>query len=98
MAGHVDWREWGDEFVVRTGDSGATYLLSALAGEMLKALCDRALSMEELCARVLYDSAPPSTAAGASVSTFADPGEDAKSLLAVLQELEALGLARAELA
>lgn len=94
----MDWRYWDGEFVVRAGDSGATYLLSALAGETLKALRDRALYLDELAAHVFHDSAPPSAATAALVATFADSGDDAKSLLTVLQELEALGLARAELA
>lgn len=94
----MDWREWDDEFVVREGDTGVTYLLSALTGETLKALRNGALYLDELATRVFHDSAPPSAATAALVATFAEPGDDAKSLLTVLQELEALGLARAELA
>jgi hypothetical protein len=98
LRGPMDWREWDHEFVVRAGDTGATYLLSALAGEALMALRDGARYLDEIAAQVLHDSTPLSPATAALVATFADPGDDAKVLLAVLTELESLGLARAELA
>ncbi len=97
LQGPLDWREWGDEFVVRVGSTGATYCLSALAGETLKALHSGAAYLDDIAVRVFHDAAPPSAATAALVATFADPAEDAKSLLAVLSELESLGLARAEL-
>lgn len=97
LRGPIDWREWDNEFVVRVADTGATYLLSAIAGEALKALRDGARYVDEIAVRVFHDSAP-SAATAALVATFADPGEDAKNLLAVLAELESLGLAQAELA
>jgi hypothetical protein len=94
----MDVREWDDEFVVRAGNTGATYLLTALAGETLLALSGGAMYLDDIATRVFQESAPPSAATAALVATFADPGDDAKRLMAVLQGLEALDLARAELA
>lgn len=93
----MEWREWDGEFVVRVGDTGATYLLSALAGEALKALRDGVSSLDDIASRVFHDSAPPSAATATLAATFADPAADSRNLLAVLTELEARGLVRADL-
>jgi len=98
LRGHLDWREWDDEFVVRHDETAATYLLTALAGETLKALRDGASYPDEIASRVFKDSVSPSSATAALVGTFADPAEEARRLLVILAELEQLGLARLELA
>ncbi len=98
VAGCVDWREWDGEFVVRADSSAATYLLSALPGATLEAMRDGATYLDEIAARVFSGCAPPSAATAALVATFAETSTDMQSLLAVLAELEALGLARADLA
>lgn len=98
LQGRLDWREWDGEFVVRADDTAATYLLSTLAGEAIKALRDGPLYLDEIAVRVFHDSARPSAASAALVATFAESASDTESLLAALGELEALGLARADLA
>ena len=98
LQGRMDWREWDGEFVVRHDDSAATYLLSTLAGETLKALRDGAAHVDEIASRVFADSALPCAATAALVATFTEAGANTQALLEVLAELEALGLARADLA
>ena len=98
MQGRLDWREWDGEFVVRADDTAATYLLSTLAGEAIKALRDGPLYVDEIAARMFHDSAPPSIATAALVATFAETASDTRSMLAALAELEVLGLARVDLA
>lgn len=97
VAGCVDWREWDGEFVVRADSSAATYLLSALPGATLEAMRDGATYLDEIAARV-FSGCAPSAATAALVATFAETSPDMQSLLAVLAELEALGLVRADLA
>jgi hypothetical protein len=97
VPGLVDWHEWDGEMVVRADATARTFLLSALAGEVLKAVRGGAGYLHEIAARVLSDCMPPSAATAALVATFADTASDTKDLLAVLMELEALGLVRAEL-
>lgn len=97
VPGQLDWREWSGEFVVRLESTAQTYLLSALAGEALKAIRGGAGYIDEIAARVFADCPPPSAATAALAATFSDAPTDTQSLLAVLSELEALGLARANL-
>ena len=98
LQGRLDWREWGGEFVVRLDDTGATYLLSTLAGETIKALRDGTTHVDEIAARVFSESAAHSAATAALVCAFAEAGDRAQDILKVLLELQALGLARADLA
>lgn len=98
VPGQIDWREWGGEFVVRVDSTAQTYLLSALAGEALKAIRGGAVYLDEIAARVFSDCAAPSAVTAALVATFADGASDSQALLSVLNELQSLGLARAELA
>jgi len=97
LQGSIDWREWDGEFVVRCDASAATYLLSTLAGETLKALRDGPAHVEDIGARVFGDSAKPSPATAALIASFADVQSDTQGLLGVLKELEGLGLVRASL-
>lgn len=97
LPGRLDWREWDGEFVVWAEHTAATYLLSALAGETLKALHGGATYLDEIASRVFRDSAPQSAATAALVATFAHSCDDTQNLMAVLAELEALGLTRADL-
>jgi len=92
----VDWREWDGEFVVRSERSGATCLLSALAGETLKALHGGAVYQHDIAARVLANYAPPHSATAALMAQFADGDAAALNVRSVLVELEALGLVRAD--
>lgn len=98
VPGLIDWREWDGEIVVRSDSSAQTFLLSVLAGEVLKAVRSGAGYLDEIAARVLSDCAPPSAATAALVATFTDTASDTNDLLTVLIDLEALGLVRAELA
>lgn len=91
----LDWREWDGEFVVRSERSGATCLLSGLAGETLKALRGGAGYLDEIVARVLLNYAPPHAATAALMAQFADGDAAAQDVLSALQELTALGLVRA---
>lgn len=97
LEGLVDWREWDGEFVVRHDASAATYMLSTLAGETLKALRNGPAHVEEIAARVFDDAMQPSPATAALIASFADAQGDMQGLLDVLQELEDLGLVRATL-
>jgi hypothetical protein len=97
VRGRLDWREWDGEFVVRHDETAATYLLSALAGDALKAMHDGASCLDEIATSVFRDSAPSNGAAAALKAAFADPAEGEQRLLVVLTELERLGLARLEL-
>jgi hypothetical protein len=98
LQGRFDWHEWDGEFVVRSDRTAATYLLSAPAGETLKAMQGGATFLDEIASHVFRDTAPPSAAMAALVAAFAESVDDAQSLLTVLKELEALGLARVDLA
>jgi hypothetical protein len=97
VPGEIDWREWDGEFVVRVDSTAHTYLLSALAGEALKAMRGSAAHLDEIAAHVFSDCVPPSAATAALVATFAETASDTQILLAVLNDLQALGLVRAEL-
>ena len=90
-------REWDGEFVVRVDSTAQTYLLSALAGEALRAMQGGATYVDEIAAQIFSGSMADNSATAALVATFADNAVDAKGLLAVLNELHALGLAQAEL-
>ena len=93
---HIDVREWDGEFVVRCNVSGTTYLLSALAGEALKALRGGATSPDEIVHRLFdTDAAPVDGTTAALVSLFAGRDAEVARVLAVLADLEALGIARA---
>lgn len=96
LPAHVDLREWDDEFVVRVDSSGATYLLSALAGEALQAMKAGAVYADDIAARVFAGFAPPSAATSALAAQFAESDADAQQVLRVLGELESLGIARAD--
>ena len=98
VPGQIDWREWDGEFVVRVDSTAQTYLLSALAGEAMKAMRGGATYVDEIAARVFSDCAAPSAATAALVATFAEDANDSQVLLAVLNDLQLLGLARADLA
>ena len=97
VPGLVDLREWDGEFVVRVELTAQTYMLSALAGEALKAMLGGAAYVDEIAARVFSSCGPDNSATATLVATFADSMFDSKSLLTVLNELQALGLAQAGL-
>jgi len=92
----VDLREWDDEFVVRVDATGSTYLLSALAGETLKAMSAGAVYVDDIAARIFANCAPPSAATAALAAQFAERNADIADVERVLTELESLGIARAE--
>jgi hypothetical protein len=92
----VDLKEWDGEFVVRVGDTGATYLLSALAGEALKAMRAGAVYADDVAVRVFADCEPPSAATAALAAQFAERSADVADVERVLAELEVLGIARAD--
>jgi hypothetical protein len=96
LPAQVDLKEWDDEFVVRVGSSGATYLLSALAGATLQAMQAGAVYADDIAARVFAGAAPPSAATRALAAQFADRDADAEQVLNVLGEFESLGIARAD--
>ncbi len=92
VPGRVDMREWHGEFVVRVDSTAQTYLLSALAGEVLKAIRGGAGSIDEIATKVFSDCEPSNAATAALVATFAGRASDTNALPAVLSELQALGL------
>ena len=58
-SGQIDWREWGDEFVVRVASRDETHLLSAAAGAILRTLLDDPdpLTLEALYRKAFEDEA-----------------------------------------
>jgi hypothetical protein len=98
LNGRLDLREWDGEAVVRSDVTGATFIVSALAGSTLKALHRGASYLDEIAA--IADSAgePRSNATASLAAAFTLPGTPAGEVLAVLRQLEGLGLIRAELA
>ncbi len=98
LQGRPDWREWDGEFVVRSEDTAATFLLSTLAGEALNALRDGAAHLDQIAERVFADAESQNPATASLVATFSEAANHKQALLNVLIELEGLGLARADLA
>jgi hypothetical protein len=93
---HIDLREWDGEFVARCDASSATYLLSALAGESLRALQAGATSAQQIVARVFDTESPPPEGTTAALAwKFGGRDTEVERVLAVLHELETLGIARA---
>lgn len=85
----VDWREWGEEFVVRIASRAETHLLSPAAGTVLLALLDDgrlALTLEALYAKA-FDDAEADTGEGTSMI----PGE-VEALHAIVADFERLGI------
>lgn len=93
----IDWREWDNEFVVRVDETGRTYLLPAMAGQVLKTMREGASYVDEIARRVFAQQRPFSAASAALAAAFAEPAADTSQVLAVLNELESLGLARVDL-
>ena len=83
----IDWREWGDEFVVRVASRDETHLLSAAAGAVLLALLDDpdALTLEALYAKAFQDESGRSS--GQDM-----PAGEIESLQTILCEFERLGI------
>jgi hypothetical protein len=82
--GALDWREWDGEFVVRSGSSGDTCLLSAVAGHAVIALkAAGPLSVPELVTQLF----------GTTTGGLSDAEVDA--LQATLGQLQHLGLVEA---
>jgi len=89
-------REWDDEFVVRVDSTGATYVLSSIAGEAIKAMRAGASFADDIAARVLANFDPPSAATQALAAQFSERDAPIMDVLNALRELESLGVARAE--
>ena len=92
----LEWREWNAEFVVWAADTGATLLLPTLAGETLKVLRNGPAAVEDIAARVFSRSSRVNATTAVLVARFAETAADTQRLLRVLNELKALGLARAD--
>jgi hypothetical protein len=97
LNGRFDLREWDGEVVVRGEMSGATFIVSALAGSTLKALHRGAFYLDEVAALASSEVQNRSDMTASLAAAFALPGAPAREVLAVLRELEGLGLVRAEL-
>jgi len=85
----IDWREWGDEFVVRVAGRGETHLLSSAAGGVLLALLgDRSgLTLEHLYAKAC-GIGEPELGSGPSMTE-----EERNAMLAIVADFERLGMA-----
>lgn len=92
----IDWREWDNEVVVRLEPSGGTFLLSALAGCIVVALCDGAAHVDEIAARIFDSDLPPSPTA-ALAARFSTQDPEAQRVLESLTELQAIGIVRLNL-
>lgn len=79
----LEWRDWGDEWVVYDDRQARTHLLSAEAGAMLRLMIDRSCDIDEL-ASALFDDV------GTAGSTLT-PDERA-SIGRILDDLARLGL------
>jgi hypothetical protein len=97
LNGRLDLRQWDGEVVVRDDASGATYVVSALAGTTLKAMRRGASYLDEIAALASFDMEPRSDMTASLAAAFTLPGTPAGEVLAVLRQLEGLGLVRAEL-
>ncbi len=82
-AAALEWRDWGDEWVVYDSCQARTHLLSAEAGEMLRLMIDRSCTVDEL-ASALFDDA-------GTVESTLTPDERA-SIGRILDDLGRLGL------
>jgi hypothetical protein len=97
ISGQIDWREWDGEFVVRAHGSAITYLLSPLAGQVLKALRAGARQADDVARLVHTERMQSGSAAAATLAAaFAAPEADGPQVAAVLAELEALGVVRVD--
>lgn len=94
LQGCVDWHEWEGEFVVRSDSTAATHRLSCLAGETIKALSEGPAHIDELATRVRHALDRLNAATATLVATFTVSGSNTRKLLAVLADLEELGLVR----
>jgi hypothetical protein len=85
----IDWREWGDEFVVHVATRAETHLLSAAAGSILRTLIDgrRALTLDDIFATAMDD---PANSAGSQ--TLGMTAAERESLQAVVVDFERLGI------
>jgi hypothetical protein len=82
----IDWREWGDEFVVRVASRSETHLLDAAAGSILLVLlAERAA----LTVDAMYERATDGAESSAESSMTA---AERQSLQAILAEFERLGI------
>jgi hypothetical protein len=93
----VDVREWGGEFVLRSPLTARTYHLTPLAGEVIMAIRDGARYVDDIAVRVLSGAGNSNEAGTQLNAMFTDNAADMQGLLAVLTELESLGLATADL-
>ncbi len=85
----VDWREWGDEFVVRIASRAETHLLSPAAGNVLLALLDDgrpALSLEALYA-MAFDDVETGVGNGSAMTA-----SEVESLQAIVADFERFGI------
>jgi hypothetical protein len=89
-------KEWDEEFVVRVESTGATYVLSSVAGEAVRAIRAGATVVEDIACRVLANFDPPSAATQELTARFSERDVPTKTVLDALKELEALGVVRAE--
>ncbi len=80
--------------MVRSDSTAATYRLSCLAGETIKALGQGPAHIDELADRVRHVLGRANAATSTLVATFSAPGSDTRELLEVLVELEGLELVR----
>jgi hypothetical protein len=93
----VDVREWDGEFVLRSPLTAQTYHVTALAGEVIMAIRDGAKYLDDIAVRVLSGAGNSNEAGTKQSAMFRDNAADMQGLLAVLTELESLGLATADL-
>lgn len=92
----MDVREWDDEFVVRVNSTGATYVLSSVAGETIKAIRAGAVFVDDIAARVSAQFDQPSPATLALAERFSERDAPTLDVLGALRELESLGAAQAD--
>jgi len=85
----IDWREWGDEFVVHVAGRGETHLLSPAAGSVLLALLGdhSGLTLEDLYAKTCGIGGPESGSAPSMTE------EERDAMRAIVADFERLGMA-----
>jgi hypothetical protein len=88
----VDWREWGDEFVVYVASRAETHLLTAAAGSILLALLDgrRALTLDDMYAMAIAHGDATATSPRDSIMSAAER----EALQAVVADFARLSIVR----
>jgi hypothetical protein len=85
----IDWREWGDEFVVRVASRSETHLLGAAAGSILLVLLE---GRQALTLDAIYAMATGNSDTLGAMQNPRVPAADRERLQAIVTDFERLGI------